>query len=452
MRIAVEHGIFQKSRSFLDYGCGRGADVEWLLSMGWKARGWDPVYRPATRRTRTETVALTYVVNVIEDLFEREKVLQEAWRLTMGTLVVSARLDDERDDAHVRPRADGWMTNRGTFQRFYDHLELGEWIRATLGVEPVAAAPGVWYLFRRIAEREEFLAKRYMMRIPAPHQRKSDATFLDNRELLSGLIDFFAQHGRLPVASEITQADELIEKFGSIGRAFRVVEVVTDRNEWLLLAERRRIDLLVYLALKLFEGEYRMSDLAPTTQRDVRAHYQSLNRATEMAKNLLYGVGSLDTISLACRSSTVGKLTPSALYIHVDAFEHVPAILKVYEACARRLIGEVPGANIIKLHRDSKKVSYLSYPDFDSEPHPGLQRSDVVDLVAQRLGSRTYRQDSNVPILHRKEEFLLRADPRWEQFHAVTQAEEAAGLYRDTSRIGYRDQWEELIRALPDAP
>ena len=445
LRIAVEHGIVDKKRAFFDYGCGRGADVDWLVSMGWKARGWDPVHRPLTKRTKTEVVGLTYVLNVIESPVEREQVLREVWKLTAGILIVSARLEDERDESHIKPRADGWMTTRGTFQRFYDHLELGEWIRSVLGVETIAAAPGVWYVFRRVADREEFLARRYMIRIPAPHQRKSDKAFLENRELLQDLIDFFALHGRLPVAEELTRNDEFTDVFGSIARAFRVIEVVTDREEWLKLTERRRIDLLVYLALKVFDGDYKMSDLAPSTQRDVRAHYQSLTKARAVAEKLLFAVGNLEHIVLACRSSIVGKLTPSALYVHIDAFEHVPAVLKVYEACARRLIGEVPEANIIKLHRDAKKVSYLAYPNFNDDPHPGLQRSDVVDLVGQSLSSRRYPATVNVPILHRKEEFILRSDPRWEAFRALTTREEEAGLYADTSRIGYRDQWQEIV-------
>lgn len=447
LRIAVEHGIVSKKRPFFDYGCGRGADVDWLVSLGWKARGWDPVHRPSTKRTKTEVVGLTYVLNVIENPAEREQVLRDAWKLTSGVMVVSARLDDERDESHIKPRADGWMTARGTFQRFYDHLELGERIRSILGVDPIAAAPGVWYVFRRVAEREEFLARRYMIRIPAPHQRKSDKAFIEHRELLQELIDFFALHGRLPVVDELSRADEITDVFGSIARAFRVIEVVTDREEWLKLTERRRIDLLVYLALKVFDGDYKMGDLAPSTQRDVRAHYQSLTKARAVAEKLLFAVGNLEHIVLACRSSVVGKLTPSALYVHVDAFEHVPAVLKVYEACARRLIGEVPEANIIKLHRDAKKVSYLAYPDFDDDPHPGLQRSDVVDLVAQALSTRRYPAMANVPILHRKEEFILRSDPRWEAFRALTTREEEAGLYADTSRIGYRDQWEAVLRA-----
>ena len=448
IRLAVEHGILTKKTPFFDFGCGRGADVDWVASLGGKSRGWDPVHRPKERRTKTEIIGLTYVVNVIEDPVERDRVLKEAWSLTSGVLLVSARLEDERDDAHIKPRADGWMTSRGTFQRFYDHAELGAWISGTLNIDPVAAAPGVWYVFRRSVDRESFLAKRYMLRFPSPHQRKSDAQFKEHRVILQELIDFFARHGRLPVEEEIPSSPAITQAFGSLGKAFRAIEVVTDREEWLKLAERRRIDLLVYLALKFFDGDYRMGDLPPVTQRDVRAHYQSLAKAIDVARKLLFGVGSLDNISMACRSSSVGKLTPSALYVHVDAFEHLPGVLKVYEGCARRLVGDVPGANLIKLHRDAKKISYLSYPDFDDNPHPALRRTDVVDLVDQSHHSRKYLETANLPILHRKEEFIHPSDARWQGFRELTAREVELGLYADTSRIGYRDHWNALVTEL----
>lgn len=66
IKIAVEHTVLRPDRSFFDYGCGRGGDVSWLKNSGWRARGWDPVHRPRTRRTKSDTVGLTYVLNVIE--------------------------------------------------------------------------------------------------------------------------------------------------------------------------------------------------------------------------------------------------------------------------------------------------------------------------------------------------------------------------------------------------
>jgi len=445
IRIALEHRVLKPELSFFDYGCGRGGDVEWLMRKGWKAKGWDPIHRPRTRRSVTETVALTYVLNVIESAAERRAALADAWRLTASILIVSARLIDERDQAHSRPRGDGWTTTRGTFQKFFDHLELGGFIQNVTGVEPVPAAPGVYYVFKRSFERESFVSRRYSLRAPAPYQRKSDQAFIANRELLNELIEFFARHGRLPRSEEISTGTQVIQKFGSLAKAFRAVEVVTDHDEWLALSARRRVDLLVYLALKLLDGEYRMSDLAPISQNDVRAHFGSLKTALLTARRLLFGVGNTQNIDLACRSSSVGKLTPTALYVHIDAYEHLPAILKVFEGCARRLLGEVEEATLIKLYRTGKGVSYLAYPDFDRVAHPSLRRSDVVDLVDLRHSVRTYLDGPTSPILHRKETFIHKSDSRWERFSAVTRQEEEIGLLGKNVMIGLRHQWDALL-------
>ena len=56
----------------------------------------------------------------------------------------------------------------------------------------------------------------------------------------------------------------------------------------------------------------------------------------------------------------------------LDALE---PLLRIYEGCGRAYLGEVEGANIIKIHRRSGKVSYLVYPDFENDPHPALLRS-----------------------------------------------------------------------------
>jgi hypothetical protein len=69
-----------------------------------------------------------------------------------------------------------------------------------------------------------------------------------------------------------------------------------------------------------------------------------------------------------CRAAVVGKLTPSALYIHTSALSQLPPILRIYERCARTYIGTAEGANLIKLHRGISQVSYLAYPDFERAP------------------------------------------------------------------------------------
>src|SRR5690606_14900665 len=53
----------------------------------------------------------------------------------------------------------------------------------------------------------------------------------------------------------------------------------------------------------------------------------------------------------------------------------------------------------------------------------------------------------NPPILHRKETFLPREHPQRDIFRALTEAEEAAGLYEETSTIGFKLNWERLLQA-----
>ncbi len=448
LRLLIEQQIANNQSSFFDYGCGRGADIAHLKDLGIRAGGWDPYFKPSARKTKADVVAMTYVLNVIDKQDERANALSDAWALAKSVLAVSVRLNDERDEAHIVPQSDGWLTARGTFQKFFDHEEIKTWIESELATKAIPAAPGMFLIFRNTGERERYLANRYAVRIPVPNIRKSDTQFIQHSEVLQPLIRFFVRHGRLPKPVELENYGELIEIFGSIGRAFRVVEVVTDRSEWVAIAERRRIDVLVFLALRNLDGSFRMSDLDPSIQIDIRAHHRNFTQAASAAQKLLFSAGRHEAINIACRSSTVGKITPSALYVHTDAMQYVPALLKIYEGCAKRIIGHLPEANIIKLHRDSMKVSYLSYPLFDSDPHPAIYESFVVDLTSLKFKHIKYDQSHNLPILHRKEAFVHATYDQYDLFAKLTKDESEVGLLSEASDIGYRDQWNSRLESV----
>ena len=95
--------------------------------------------------------------------------------------------------------------------------------------------------------------------------------------------------------------------------------------------------------------------------------------------------------------STIGKLLPNALYLHRDALDSLDPLLRVYEGCARAYLGEVEGANLIKLHRHSGKVSYLVYPDFETDPHPALLRSIKLSLRTRELDCFDYATSTDPP-------------------------------------------------------
>ena len=103
------------------------------------------------------------------------------------------------------------------------------------------------------------------------------------------------------------------------------------------------------------------------------------------------------------------------------------------------------GANIIKMHRGEPKISYLTYPDFDTDPHSPLAESLTVHLQPFRVKTRRFSTSNNRPILHRKELFVTTDYPLHSKFARLTRIEESKGLYEDTSRIGMQEAWNETL-------
>ena len=120
-------------------------------------------------------------------------------------------------------------------------------------------------------------------------------------------------------------------------------------------------------------------------------------------------------------------------------------MLRLYEGCARGYIDRVEGANVIKLHTDEPRVSYLSYPEFESDPHPALAKGMTVHLQTFRVRERDYSGSRNPPILHRKETFLAPDHPLHAKFARLTRQEGSKGLFDDTTRIGTRAGWEQAL-------
>jgi DNA phosphorothioation-associated putative methyltransferase len=189
-----------------------------------------------------------------------------------------------------------------------------------------------------------------------------------------------------------------------------------------------------------------MSALPTGLRRDIRASFGSYADGCRRADDRLFRAGDADAVDDACRRSAVGKLLPNALYVHRTALEALDPLLRADEGCARAYLGEIEGADLIKLHRQSGKVSYLVYPDFDADPHPALLRSIKLNLRTREIESTDYAAGANPPVLHRKETFLLPDDPRWSKFDRLTRQEERAGLLDDPATIGTRAGWAERLR------
>ena len=445
IRVALSDGLIGPGATLLDFGCGLGDDVRHLRLRGITVSGWDPGHRPEGDLEPAQIVNLGYVVNVIEDVDERAKCLARAWSYAERALIVSARLASQTPDFTAVGRyADGYVTSVPTFQKLYQQNKLKTWIEAQLGEPAIAAGPGVFYVFRDAADRMGFLASRF--RSHADDAPPSVALSIDaHKEVLQPLITFFRAHARAPFDDEIADAAAMRERFGSLRRALRLVERSYDPDQWKRIITSRGHDLLLFLALARFDGRPRFGQLPLTLRRDIKGLFPSYRQACAEADVALGAVGDMRRIGRAAEGSTIGKRTPSALYVHESALDALPPLLRLYEGCARSYIGRVEDANLIKLHTDEPVVSYLSYPEFESDPHPALEEATTVHLQTFRIRERDYRRSKNPPILHRKELFLRPDHPQSAKFARLTRIEESKGLFADSSRIGTRSGWEQRL-------
>jgi DNA phosphorothioation-associated putative methyltransferase len=446
MAIALADGLLPPDSSVFDYGCGKGDDIRHLRSLGYDIDGWDPTHCPSGVPRAARVVNLGYVVNVIESVAERVGALRAAWELAERLLVVSARMTWDARDLTGSPLGDGLMTRIGTFQRFYGQTELGRWIEEVLGAKPYAAAPGIYYVFRRENDAQSLLASRvytYRPRVTIDPHAQYEAV----QEDLAPVFDFMRDHARSPKPHELAppQLAAVQEAMGSVGRAQRLIRQVTEDGYWDKVITHRRAELLTYVALSRFGRRPKLSQLGALLANDLRALFGSYQEACSQADRLLLACGDQAMLYVNARSSKIGKQTPSALYVHRSAIAELSPVLQVYEGCARVLAGTVESANMVKLSVTDPQVSYLTYPDFDSAAHPTLRSAVTVNLRRLSVEWRDYSSSANPPLLHRKEEFVGIDDPRRQLYERLTRSEVRAGLYEHPERIGTLKGWQTTL-------
>lgn len=336
-------------------------------------------------------------------------------------------------------------TGLGTFQKYFGQSELREYLERELDADAFPAEPGIFYVFRDEVAGQQFLASRYRRRAAGPRKRLSEVRFEQHRELLEPLLAAITELGRLPNPEEYANTAAVVAEFGSLKRAFSLIRRVTGEDEWEALRTERIEDMLVYLALARFRKRPPFGHLPHTLQADVRAFFGAYTKACTRADELLFQTGKADAIDEACERSAVGKLLLDDLYVHRDALGSLEPLLRIYEGCGRAYLGDIEGANIIKIHRRTGKLSYLVYPDFEEDPHPALVRCVKLNLRTRQVEYYDYGESANPPVLHRKETFLPTDHPLREKFAKLTAQEEKAGLLTETSSIGTRDGWERRL-------
>jgi DNA phosphorothioation-associated putative methyltransferase len=446
VRLAVEAGLFPPATTYFDYGCGHGADIEYIQRLGLNSTGWDPHFQPDVPQTPADVVNLGYVINVIEDTAERREALINAWKLAQKVLIVAAQVLIDDRTRGVIAYGDGIITRRNTFQKYYEQEELKFYIDQVLGVDAIPVALGIYFVFRDDAQAEVFRASRFRSRATAPRIRLKVNKFEQYRERLQPLMGFYTDRGRLPAVEELDHdaLGPLQSEFGSIKRAFRIVLQATDAGAWDAIADKRRHDLLVYLALSHFGQRPKFKDLSPTLRTDIKALFGSYQQACTAADLMLMTLGRTELIEERCRQSAIGQQRPNSLWVHVSALDQLDPLLRLYEGCAARTIGRPEEATAVKFHVQKPQITYLFYPGFDQEPHPALHTSMAIGLRDLHVRYRDYDQD-NPPLLHQKDQLVTEDYPGYAKFAKLSQQERKWGLLEDPKAIFDRRGWEQRL-------
>ncbi|URN08539.1 DNA phosphorothioation-associated putative methyltransferase [Actinomadura madurae] len=439
-RQAVVDGEVNTATSVLDYGSGRGGDVRGLREMQFHAHGWDPFYAPEEAPRPADVVLLTYVLNVIEDPDERCQALRRAWGLAERLLVVTTRLTWDRSKVRGQQYEDGVLTSRRTFQHLFSPAELRSYVEQATGVRCVAAAPGIVYAFKNDDARLRYLARKI---VPHADWLASD----DTGSAIAAVVDYTERRGRLPRREEMPM--EMAKLLANLqpNELQRIVRKSADPDKVDAGGKASTLSTLLFLAVELFNGRGPYGSLPTSLQLDVRAFFSSYKEACRRADRLLLKLRDDSYVRGAMQASKVGKLTPTALYVHRRARDQLPTVLRLYEHCASIAAGRPLSWTVAKLRHQGRAVSWLDYPEFDTDPHPKLHSSYMVDLATLKTSFKSYEDTANRPLLHRKHEFLALDDPDAPKYRRLTQSEMRAGLYRNPHLIGTDDGWQaELLR------
>ncbi len=445
VKLALEAGLLPPGSSFFDYGCGHGGDMERLSAQGFQVAGWDPYFKPTGAKVVSDVVNLGYVLNVIENTKERLQALREAWDLTKRVMIVSAQVLLDYLSNDVIAFGDGVVTKRNTFQKYFEQEELKNYIDSALSVDALPIGLGAYVVFRQQEDAESFKASRFRSRRTTPLIRLKVKSFEEYESVLRPLMDFVSDRGRLPLKGELAGEIAITNEFGSLARAFKVIIDATSKDEWNEIAERRKQDLLLYVALSKFGKRPKATALPESIKADLKALLGTYKSACETADKALFALGEPGWIKKKCAESSIGKKLPDSLYVHMSALDMLDLSLRLYEGCASRTVGRMDGATLVKFHVDAPMISYLFYPTFDTDPHPTLHTSVRIDLRDLHVKYADYEKSKNPPILHRKETFVAPNYPLYEEFAALTGEELKLGLLDNSNTIGTRDAWAERL-------
>ena len=456
VKTLLELGQLRRGESFFDYGCGHGGDVEAIGKLGHPSNGWDPVHAPDEPKQSADVVNLGFVLNVIEDPAERVEAVLDAWHHTLRVLLVSTLIAGQEAYDDVLTFGDGVITRRDTFQKFFEPADIQALLEDTLHTEALPVGLGIYLVFRDTAELHDFLASRARrfidweslsrrLGILKALRAKRDP-YDTHRELLDDFWETVLVLGRIPRDEEFDRLADVRQACGSLPRALQLFIDRFGEPTFVAARQRRKEDLLVFIAAAQLRRKIPFNQLSLRLQRDLRAFFGSYANAEEKSRELMFAAGDEDELEIAVAQLDFGFLDPREGHftVHRSLLDELPVILRVYVECAARLYGDPREADLIKIHLHSRKLTFHYYRDFDATPLPELLTRIKIDLKRLFVTVIDHTTGPEHQLLFFKERFLPKDHAERLKMDRFSAKLRKLGLREET--IGYgpsKEKWEE---------
>lgn len=449
VQLLLRHGMLKAGHTFFDYGCGRGGDVDGVKALGFESTGWDPHYAPEEPRVEADVVNLGFVINVIEDPAERIEALTRAFALARSVLSIGVMLVGG-NAAPGKPFGDGWLTSRGTFQKYFSQAEFKDFLEQVLHRQAFMVAPGIAFVFADTIAEQAFATGRYrtsslasrllasqarreraIQRVRAPKPPRPPAALkpaspprlsaterlLDEwRPALEQVWQRALDLGRTPVDEELADLSLPHSDGRLLTRVISLLPKLFDIGLLEEAAKTRRDDLLVFMSSQNFAKRPAYRHLAPRLQRDIKAFFGDFRSAHEAGMRLLLEAADAVSILEACKAAAargLGHLEDDhSLQLHVTLVERLPPVLRAYVACGLQIWDSLSDVQVVKIHIASGKLTLLQFDDFDDSPLPLLRRRIKIHIRRVTYDLFEYGSDEfPQPVLYGKSRFLSEEYP-----------------------------------------
>jgi len=418
VKLMLELGVLDKEKTFFDYGCGLGGDVQGLSHLEYEASGWDPNHSPDSSKVNSDVVNLGFVLNVIEEPSERVEVILDAWKYAKEALVISCMVNSQAQYNEVTPYKDGVLTKRNTFQKYYAQRELQSFIEEVLDADAIALSVGVFVVFKDVKQQQSFLSKRersYInwaeIKANLPFERKERVPALtklyeENKEIIETYFEHLVQRGRSPIESEYPEIRVFKEKRITPTKLLRLFQEKYDTSVLETTRVKRTEELLVYFAMANFEKKVPLSSLSDDLVADVKSFFGSYTALLSSSKGILFEAGNVLKITMLCEQLEFGNNSPDHFTFHNKLYSELPPLLKIYLQCGLKLAGSIEEYDLVKIHKKSSKVSFMKYKDFATAPLPEMILRVKVNLRNQEVDIFDYEKWHESQLLINKERFL----------------------------------------------